>query len=139
MKENETLLNQFIANVAFHNVVTIGALHYATLIYFEWTRSSMVLRIAFYNRYNLMNLRIGDISIFDYIILASILCTCISIAVRGSGRIRYNDMILDKEQRKKDRLAGKKIPAPKDILSIRFGDQKQSKYESDDEDSDSLL
>jgi len=40
-----------------------------------------------------MNMRIGGVSVFDYIIIVSIIGTCISIAIRGSGRIRYNDVI----------------------------------------------
>ena len=47
-----------------------------------------------------MHLRIKDTSIFDYMILTSFVLTCVNIAIRGSGRIRYNDAIDDKEKRK---------------------------------------
>ena len=76
---------------------------------------------------------------FDFIIFASVVGTIISIAIRGSGRIRYNDMNLDKEERKKAEARGQKVPKAKDILSLRFGeDRKKGLFQgnSDDEDSD---
>ena len=79
-----------------------------------------------------MHLRIKDTSIFDYMILTSVVLTCVLIAIRGSGRIRYNDAIDDKEKRKavKDHKAKK----PKDILSMRFGEGNTS--DEDDDSSD---
>mmetsp|Transcript_21119 Transcript_21119/g.25994 ORF Transcript_21119/g.25994 Transcript_21119/m.25994 type:complete len:117 (-) Transcript_21119:394-744(-) len=34
MKENETLLDSFIVNVAINNIVSIAAIHYTSLIFF---------------------------------------------------------------------------------------------------------
>ena len=58
--------------------------------------------MALYNKNCLMHLRIGTQSIFDYILLATVIVACVIIAIRGSGRIRYNDVYHDKEQRKKN-------------------------------------
>ena len=110
VKENETLLNAFIANIAFNNLVSMAALHYTTLIFYTWTQGCVVLRIAMFNKWSVMNLNIKGYNIFDCICILSVLLTLVSIAVRGSGRIRYNDVILDKDEIKKLQLAGKKVP-----------------------------
>ena len=52
-------------------------------------------------------------SVFDYLLFLSIIGTVILISLTGSGRIRYND-ILDEKDKKVN-------PKAKDILSIRFG------------------
>ena len=56
------------------------------------------------------------------------------IAIRGSGRIRYNDAILNKEQRIKAEQRGEKIPKPKDILSMRFGEEHDTDSDADSDD-----
>ena len=58
LREGETLLGQFIANVSFNNVVSMGALHYTTLIFWTWTKGSIIFRIVNYNKYSVMNVRI---------------------------------------------------------------------------------
>lgn len=57
-----------------------------------------------------MSVDIYNTSIFDWILVLSIISACISIIIRGSGRIRYNDVILDKQQRKKAIENGVKLP-----------------------------
>ena len=81
-----------------------------------------------------MHLRIKGTSIFDYIILLSVTLTCVNIAIRGSGRIRYNDAIDDEEKRKTVGQNHKALK-PKDILSMRFGEGNTSD-EDDDSSSD---
>ena len=110
MKENETLLNSFIANTTFKSLVSMGAIQYCTCIFFYWTRNSMALRIALYNQNSLMNLKIKGTSLFDCVLLASAVAACVVIALRGSGRIRYNDAISSKAERKKAEMnGGKKV------------------------------
>ena len=41
MKENETLLNSFLANTAFNNVVCTGVKQYMTMMFDTWTRGSV--------------------------------------------------------------------------------------------------
>lgn len=60
--------------------------------------------------------KIAGTSIFDYLFILSVIVTIIIIAVNGSGRIRYNDIIDGKSNQAK----GKAKP-PKDILSMKFG------------------
>ena len=97
MRENETLLNSFIANTMFKSLVSIGALQWTVLLYAEWTKGSFVTTIAVFNESNSMNVRLFNTSIFDYLLLIFVLIALISIGIRGSGRIRYNDVIMDKE------------------------------------------
>ena len=66
------------------------------LIFETWTRGSMAQRIAIFNRSTIMNPRVNDVGIFDYLFVVSLVISLISIAIRGSGRIRYNDIILNK-------------------------------------------
>lgn len=122
MKENETLFDSFIANVVINNIVSMAAVHYVTLIFFQWTKNSLCLRIAMYNKWSMMNFNVKGYSIFDCIFLAFVVASLINIAWRGSGRIRYNDAIQSKEQRKIAEQSGKKVSKQKDILSSYFGE-----------------
>ena len=65
-----------------------------------------MFKIALYNQSSVMNIRIAHTGIVDYILLICVAIACVSIAVRGSGRIRYNDVMLDKEQRKRAEALG---------------------------------
>ena len=60
---------------------------------------------------------IGGVGFFDYMFIISVLATIITIAFKGSGRIRYNDIIDEKGKSQ----SGQNKVKPKDILSIRFG------------------
>jgi len=51
--------------------------------------------------------------------MISVVATLITIAVTGSGRIRYNDILDEKKKNKGGH--GAKGHKPKDILSLRFG------------------
>ena len=85
-----------------------------------------------------MNLEIKGYHIFDYIFILFMIITLISIAIRGSGRIRYGDAIHDKEARRADAAAQnnhKSDKKPKDILSMKFGDHTNVEN-SDEEESD---
>ena len=86
----------------------------------------------------MMYIKIADASIFDYMLTLSILCSLLMIAIRGSGRIRYNDAILSKEQRIKAEQRGEKIPKPKDILSMRFGEGADNDSDEDSSDENQL-
>ena len=119
MHLNETLLNSFIANGAFRNSVCIGVKQYAVRMFDAWTQGSISYQEAVIAKNTKLWLRIAGISIFDLIFLLSIVMTIIIIAINGSGRIRYNDILDEKGKPKKDR----KNIKPKDILSMRFGEQ----------------
>ena len=75
-----------------------------------------------FNKWSVMNLSIKGVGIFDCIFILCLIASLINIALRGSGRIRYGDAILDKEARKKSQANGKSEKRPNDILSMRFGD-----------------
>jgi len=62
-----------------------------------------------FNKWSVMNFNVRGYNIFDCIFLLFVVASLINIALRGSGRIRYNDTI-DKEKRKKLEQAGKKVP-----------------------------
>ena len=97
MKESETLLNSFISNTTFKSLVSMGSLQFTTMIFFEWTRGAMVLQIAVLNSSSLMSIKIYGTNLFHWVFFLSVIISLISIAIRGSGRIRYNDAIVDKE------------------------------------------
>ena len=97
MKESETLLNSFISNTTFKSLVSMGSLQFTTMIFFEWTRGAMVLQIAVLNSSSLMSIKIYGTNLFPWVFFLSVIISLISIAIRGSGRIRYNDAIVDKE------------------------------------------
>ena len=95
-------------------------------------------------------LKIAGVSFFDYVFLISVFATLIIIAINGSGRIRYNDIIEDKKKVKGAANAQQKsqikVRKPKDILSIRFGggykkrkSQNASDSSDDDDDQDEYL
>lgn len=71
----------------------------------------------------------------------AILTTILIISINGSGRIRYNDIIDEKDKQGKNSKKSK----PKDILSIKFGAGYKNKTaagdngESEDEIEDELL
>ena len=46
MRENETLLNSFLANSAFNNVVCTGVKQYAIYMFDDWTRGSIAYEEA---------------------------------------------------------------------------------------------
>lgn len=96
MKENETLLSSFLANTAFRVFVVTGVRQYTTLIFASWTRGSISYQQAVIARNSEIFFKIADISFFDYIFIISVIVTCITIAFKGSGRIRYNDIIEEK-------------------------------------------
>ena len=75
----------------------MGSLQFTTMIFFEWTRGAMVLRIAVLNSRSLMSIKIYGTNLFHWVFFLSVIISLISIAIRGSGRIRYNDAIVDKE------------------------------------------
>ena len=64
---------------------------------------------------------IAGISFFDFVFLISVIATLIIIAINGSGRIRYNDIIEEKKNKDAGGPQAKSMTKPKDILSIRFG------------------
>ena len=88
---------------------------------------------------------IADISFFDFVFLTSVVATMIIIAINGSGRIRYNDIIEEKKNKDAGGPQAKSKNKPKDILSIRFGTSyKKPKTQgvsdsSDDEDKEEEL
>ena len=120
MHLDETLLNSFIANGAFRNAVCIGVKQYAVRMFDAWTKGSISYQEAILINNTKLWLKIADISIFDFIFLLAIIVTIIIIAINGSGRIRYNDILDEKGKPVKER---KKI-IPKDILSMRFGEHR---------------
>ena len=80
-----------------------------------------------------MFFKIAGVSVFDYLFLLSVITTIILIAINGSGRIRYNDLI---DEKGKPKSVRKKV-VPKDILSMRFGaSYKKQKDKDADESSD---
>ena len=97
MKESETLLNSFISNTTFKSLVSMGSLQYTTMIFFEWTRGAFVNKMAVLNSRSLMNIKLHGTNLFYWVFFLSVIISLISIAIRGSGRIRYNDAIVDKE------------------------------------------
>ena len=50
MRENETLLNSFLANSAFNNVVCTGVKQYAIYMFNDWTRGSIAYEEAIITR-----------------------------------------------------------------------------------------
>ena len=50
MRENETLLNSFLANSAFNNVVSTGVKQYAINMFSDWTRGSILYEEAIITR-----------------------------------------------------------------------------------------
>ena len=139
MKESETLFDSFIVNIVINNIVSFAAIHYTSLVFWQWTKHSFVLKIAMFNKWSVMNLNFKDYNIFDIIFIGFLIGALVNIAIRGSGRIRYGDAILDREARKKAALLPnssiKSTKKPKDILSMRFGEHTKEDN-SDEEDSD---
>ena len=140
MKENETLLNSFLANTAFNNVVCTGVKQYMVMMFDLWTRGSISYEEAIITRHSRMFFRLAGASVFDYIFMIAVIVTILIISINGSGRIRYND-ILDKS----GKISVDKKNRPKDILSIKFGASYKKKTtmgaegESDEEIEDDLL
>ena len=119
MPEQETLLNSFLANTALMNVVSCGVKQYAAITFSTWCEGSFTYELAILAKNSKLYFHIEGISIFDVILIISVIATLIIIAVNGSGRIRYNDIIDAKSKSKND--PQRKRLKPKDILSIRFG------------------
>lgn len=117
MKENETLFSAFIANGTFRNVAITGVKQYSILMFNSWTRGSVGYKEAILQNHSRIWFKIAGTSIFDYLFILAIIMTIIIIAVKGSGRIRYNDII----DGKSGKAQGKRMKAPKDILSMKFG------------------
>ena len=101
MKDGETLFDSFMANIAINNIVSLASIQYSSLIFYQWTKNSLVLRDAMFNKWSVMNLNVKGYRIFDCVFILFFIASLINIALRGSGRIRYGDAILDKEARKK--------------------------------------
>ena len=100
MPEQETLLNSFMANTALLNVVSCGVKHYAANTFSTWCQGSFTYEIAVLTKNSKLFFTVYDVSIFDIILLISVIATLIIIAINGSGRIRYNDIIDEKSKRK---------------------------------------
>jgi len=133
MKENETLLNSFLANGTLLNVVCCGVKQYTAHMFDAWTAGSLTYEQAIIAKDSRMFFKIAGVSVFDYLFLLMVITTIILIAVNGSGRIRYNDLI---DEKGKPKSVRKKV-VPKDILSIRFGaSYKKQKDKDADESSD---
>ena len=102
MPEQETLLNSFLANTALMNVVSCGVKQYATITFSTWCEGSFTYELAILAKNSKLYFHIEGISIFDVILIISVIATLIIIAVNGSGRIRYNDIIEAKSKSKND-------------------------------------
>ena len=61
-----------------------------------WTAGSKTYEQAIMAKHSKIFFKIGGISIFDYVFLLAVVITIILIAINGSGRIRYNDLIEEK-------------------------------------------
>ena len=109
MKESETLLNSFIVNTTIKSLVSMGALQYTTSIFFYWARGSMVLLIALYNKNSIMNIKIRGNTLFNYLLVASVVAACVYLGFQGSGRIRYSDAFQSKAQRKSAKASGNQV------------------------------
>ena len=93
MHESETLLNSFLVNTALVNVISCGVKQYAVNIFADWTRGSYSYTAAILAKDSRIFFKVADISIFDFVFLFAVVVTLIIIAINGSGRIRYNDII----------------------------------------------
>lgn len=110
-----------------------------------WTRGSDTYAIALLAKDSKIFFKIAGISVFDYVFLLSVVGTMIIIAINGSGRIRYNDIIEEKNNKAKGGPQAKNAKKPKDILSIRFGasykkpKNRNNSDSSDDDNEEELL
>ena len=87
----------------------MGALQYTTSIFFYWARGSMVLLIALYNKNSIMNIKIRGNTLFNYLLVASVVAACVYLGFQGSGRIRYSDAFQSKAQRKSAKASGNQV------------------------------
>ena len=100
-------------------------------LFSTWTKGSVAYQESVIANHTKLFFQIADTSVFDWLFLVSVITTGIIIAINGSGRIRYHDIIEEKKKGKKN----VKRSQVKDILSKRFGDGYKKSRRKEDEDS----